>query len=80
MSAPVDSIGGGWTGPVAAAAILAVLVLGWLLDRWAAASRRRPVSRVYWFGRHGLADCLQRAAPRVTLLELPDGSTLEVRR
>lgn len=80
MSAPVDSIGGGWTGPVAALMLLAAVVLGLLLDRWAAAVRRRPDSRVYWHGRHGLADCLQRAAPRVTLLELPDGSTLEVRR
>ena len=80
MSAPVDSICAGWTGPVAAAALLATLGLGLLLDRWAAADRKRPVSRVYWFGRHGLADCLERAAPRVTRLELPDGSTLEVRR
>lgn len=80
MSAPVDSICAGWTGPAAAVALLATVGLGLLLERWAAASRKRPVSRVYWHGRHGLADCLEHSTPRVTLLELPDGSTLEVRR
>ena len=65
-----------WTGlAVVALEVVAILVTLWLDVR-----RRRLPPRVYWHGRHGLADCLEHSAPRVTLLELPDGSTLEVRQ
>lgn len=80
MSAPVESLAADWGGLAVAAVLFGGAVAGLLLDWWAAASRRRTAPRVYWHGRHGLADCVERSASRVTLLELPDGSTLEVRR
>ena len=77
MSPPVAEVQAlNWTG-LAVVALEVVAILGTL---WLDVRRRRMPPRVYWHGRHGLADCVEHSASRVTLLEMPDGSTLEVRR